>query len=181
MPSPFSYPQNTGTFIPQTNIWDVNEIYAANLDPKLTELLVRMYQNLGLMATNVNYKDAGYYVLLPFVNGQLYFANPSNNSSTTAYPANRQVNRLVINFGALPNAGTKSVAHNLPVNAVWTFTRIYGCATNPNTQFIPLPYVSTILANEVELWVDPTNVNVRTAANYTAYTITYIILEWLQS
>lgn len=181
MPSPFSYPQNTGAFIPTTNVWDVNEVYSAGLDPKLTELLVRMYQNLNLMATNVNLKDVGYYVLQPFVNGQLYFPNPANSSASPAYPANRQVNRLVINFGALPNAGTKSVPHGLPVNAAWTFTRIYGTATDPNAQFIPIPYASTTaVANNIELWVDPTNVNVRTAANYSAYTITYIVLEWLQ-
>jgi hypothetical protein len=177
----FSYPQNTGTFIPQTNVWDVNEIYAANLDPKLTELLVRMYQNLGLMATNVNYKDAGYYVLQPFINGQLYFPNPGNNSSTSAYPASRQVSRLVVNFGALPNAATKSVPHNLTINAAFTFTRIYACATNPSTEFIPIPYASTVAGNNVELWVDPTNVNIRTAANYSAYTTTYVVLEWIQS
>lgn len=181
MPSPFSYPQNTGAFVPQTNVWDVSEIYAANLDPKLTELLVRMYQNIGLMATNVNYKDAGYYALQPFVNGQLFFANPGNNSSTPGYAAFRQVNRLVINFGALPNAGTKSVPHYLTINAEFTFTRIYGCSTDPKTFFIPLPYASAAAADNVELYVDPTNVNVVTGANYSMFTITYIVLEWLQS
>jgi len=179
---PFSYPQNTGTFIPQTNVWDVSEIYAANLDPKLTELLVRIYQNIGLIATNVNYKDAGYYATQPFINGQLYFPNPNNNSSTSQYPAYRQVSRLVINFGVLPNTATKSVEHNLTINSSFTFTRIYGCATNPNTEFIPIPYVSTVTINDnVELWVDTTNVNIRTASDYSAYTITYVIIEWLQN
>lgn len=185
MPSPFSYPQNTGTFIPQTNVWDVSDIYAANLDPKLTELLVRMYQNLGLMATNVNYKDAGYYALQPLINGQLFFPNPDNNSSTAGFPAYRQVSRLVINFGTLPTGApgheTKSVPHGLTINPGFSFTRIYGCATDPNTTFIPLPYASATAADNVELYVDTTNVNVVTGADYSMYTTTYIIIEWIQS
>ena len=142
-----------------------------------------MYQYLNNIALSVNIRDAGYYVTDEFVNGQNYFINPSLNSNSSTTPVFRQVYRKVINFGALPNAATKSVAHNILVNAAYTFTRIYGCASDPITlNYLPLPYSSSIaLASNIELYVDATNVNIRTGANYSAYTTTYIILEYIKS
>lgn len=178
----FSYPSNTGSFIPQSNIWDPSEIYASNLSPELKEILVRMYQNLNLMATNVNLKDTGYYVRQEFVNGQLWFPNPATNSSTPGNAASRQVFRVVVNFGALPNDTTISQPHNIPINPGFTFTRIYATATNPNTEFLPIPYSSTTSVNDnIELWVDTTYVNIKTKIDYSAYTTTYCILEYIKS
>jgi hypothetical protein len=174
----------TGAFVPTTNVWDVSEVYGVkDLSPELRELLVRLYQNLNVMAQVLNIKDSGYYVLTDFVNGQKFFPNPALNSTTATQPTYRQVLRTVVNFGALPNAGTKSVAHGLPVNINYTFTRIYGCSTNPNTLFISLPYVyiSAPGLGPVELWADPTNVNITTTVNLSAFTTTYIILEYITS
>ncbi len=102
----------------------------------------------------------------------------------------RQVFRKVIAFGALPNAGTKSVAHgidtlpqDLPNNYIgFSFTRIYATATDPvNELYIPIPYASNVAANVIEINVDATNVNITTASNKTAYTITYVVLEYIKS
>lgn len=177
----FAGPANTGSFISSTNVWDPSEIYASNLSPELKEILVRMYQNLGLMSGNINLKDTGYYPTQEFVNGQLFYPNPTNSSATSAYPAYRQVYRTVVNFGALPNAGAKTVAHNIPVNIGYTFTRIYATATQPNTFFIPIPYSSATLINNIEIFVDPTNVTIVTAIDYSAYTVCYAILEYIKS
>lgn len=178
----FSYPQNTGSFIPTTQIWDPSEVYSSNLSPELKELLVRLYQNLNLMATNVNLKDTGYYNTLEFVNGQLYFPNPANNSSTSTYPSFRQVFRTIVNFGALPNAGLKSVAHNIPINESYSFTRIYAASSDQvGLNYIPIPYASPTLVNNIELNVDATNVNITTGSNRTNFTITYVVLEYIKS
>jgi hypothetical protein len=121
-------------------------------------------------------RDAGLYTLDEFINGQFFFPADPN----TPQPNMRNVHRKVINFGALPNAVIKSVAHGIPVNANFTFTRIYGCATDPNTTFIPIPYAATnAVNNNISLFVDPVNVNVATAIDYSDFTICYIILEWL--
>jgi hypothetical protein len=173
-----------GAFVPTTNIWDPTTLYTANLSSpeELRELLVRMYQNLNNMANILNIKDTGMYQVSEFVNGQLFYSNPNFNSTTANQPALRQVLRKVINFGALPNAGTKSVPHNIICTAATTFTRIYGCATNPSTAYIPLPYSSSAdVAHNIELFADTTNVNVTTGSNYSTYTTTYIILEYLQT
>ena len=175
-----SFPQNTGSFVPVSNVWDVSQVQDLNIDPALKELLVRLYQNINLISINLNIKDTGYYSQLEFVNGQLFFPNPAATPSASMPATYRQVFRKVINFGNLPNAATKSVAHKIPVNIGYTFTRIYGCATDPNTEFIPLPYSSGTLNKNIELWVDTTNVNIKTSIDYSAYTTTYVVLEFIK-
>lgn len=172
-----------GAFVPNTFIWDVQQLQGIDLNsPEFRELLVRLYQNLGLMCDVLNIKDTGMYQVTEFVNGQLFFSNPANTSATAAAPALRQVLRKVINFGALPNTATKSVAHGITVNTSTTFTRIYGAASDTTGfNYIPLPYASPTDANEIELSVDATNVNVTTGSNRTNFNITYIILEYIKS
>lgn len=175
--------QNTGAFIPTNWIWDVQQLYQVEVNsPEFRELLVRLYQNINQMALVLNIKDSAYYNTSQFINGQLFFPNPALNSSTAQTPEFRQVYRLVVNFGALPNTATKTVAHKITCTQKTSFTRIYGCATDPvGLTYIPLPYASATAANNIELFVDSTNVNVITSADYSAYTITYIILEYLQT
>lgn len=181
----YSPGQNYGLFVPTNNIWDVVELQ--NLDvqsPEFIELLVRMYQNLGLMATVLNLKESAYYdVNRPFVNGQLFFPNPALNSASATTPIFRQVYRLVVNFGQLPNNSTTSVAHNLTIGPNTTFTRIYGTASDTTDNlYIPIPYASaSAVADNIELNVDATNVNVTTGSDRTNFTTTYIILEYITS
>jgi len=172
--------QDEGLFVPTTNIWDTNEIYSIDVtSDAFKELLVRLYQNLNYISLALNLKDSGYYNLNEFMNSQLFF--PSSLSSDSTEPQFRQVYRLVINFGALPNAATKSVAHNLTIGSTWSFTRIYGASTkNDRSDFIPLPYASGTLNKNIELDITATNVVITTSINYSAYTTTYVIIEYLK-
>lgn len=178
---------NAGSFVPTTNIWDTQQLYDVDINSaEFKELLVRLYQNINNIALVLNTKDTGYYSTVEFVNGQLFFPNPAGNTSTMQGNAYRQVFRTTINFGALPNAGTKSVAHNINISTftptTYSFTRIYGAASKPDqTEFIPLPYSSATLANNIELYVTNTNVVITTAVNYSAYTTTYLVLEYIQN
>ncbi len=175
--------QNSGSFVPTNWIWDVQQLYQVEItSPEFKELLVRLYQNINNMALVLNTKDSGYYWNNEFINGQVFYPNPALNSSTAQTPEARQVYRLVVNFGALPNTATKTVAHGITCTQKTSFTRIYGCATDPvGLTYIPLPYASATAADNIELFVDSTNVNVITSADYSAYTITYIVLEYLQT
>lgn len=84
----------------------------------------------------------------------------------------------LINIGTLPNTATKSVAHN--IGASFTVVSCYGAANDPSTpRAFPLPFVSTSFAsNQISVTVDSTNVNVITGANRTAFTASWIILEY---
>jgi hypothetical protein len=172
-----------GSFVPTNLIWDVQQLYQADVtSPEFKELLVRLYQNVNNIALILNIKDTGMYNTSEFVNGQVYFSNPANNSSTAAAPALRQVYRTVINFGQLPDTGTKSVAHGISTNSALTFTRIYGAASDASgLNYIPLPYASASGMTDIELNADSDDVNVITASNRENFNVSYIILEYLKN
>jgi hypothetical protein len=174
--------KNKGLYIPTTNIWDVSQLYSTEVtDPAFKELLVRLYQNVNNIALALNLKDSAYYDQTEFVNGQMFFPNPANSSQTVAAPAYRNVYRMVINFGALPNAGAKSVAHNIPITAAYTFTRIYATASDTTgLTYIPIPYASPTLVNNIQLDVTATNVTITTGSNRTNYNVCYVVLEYLK-
>lgn len=189
---------STGTYVPNTFILDVTQLASIDVTkPEFKELLIRLYQNLNIMCQVLNLKDTGFYLTQELVNSQSWFQNPALTSLTPQVPQYRQVYRCVIDFGALPAAGTKQVAHNLDVGPQWTFTRIYGASTNPalfttpptpfgapplGKNYIPLPYVSVRDATgDLELSVDQQFVNITTGGtNYSAWTITYIVIEYIK-
>jgi protein involved in ribonucleotide reduction len=137
------------------------------------QLRITLTEKLQRMIEALNDKDIGQYNTVELLCGQLYFTDGNPGKY-------RHVYRKVVDFGALPNAGTKNVAHGITWSANTRFTRIYGTSTQPSSRSIPLPYVDTTAGNVIELSVDTTNVQIITAANYTAYTDTYIVLEYTQ-
>jgi hypothetical protein len=182
---PFSVPDATqyGSFVQTTQVWDVAQLQDIDIkSPQFKELLVRLYQQVGNIAVVLNTKDSGLYELSEFVNGQVWFSNPTLNSSTLQSAQDRQVLRTVINFGSLPNTGTKSVAHNISCTPMTTFTRIYATASDTTGfNYIPIPYASATAVDNIELNVNATNVNIITGSNKSNFNICYVILEYIQS
>jgi len=170
-----------GSYIPTTQVWDLGELQQTDVtNPKFKELLVRLYQQVGNITQVINDKDTGIYDPREFVCGQTYFPNP-DASISGAPDTRRQVYRKVINFGALPNAAPLAVAHDIPVNESYALTRLYGSTTDPVAKiFLPLPYVDAAGAN-IALYADDTNIYIDTlAADYSAYIITYIVMEYIK-
>ena len=122
------------------------------------------------IASSVNNKIGGLYVPQEKVNSQQYF-------DSTNVQILKEVYRMVVDFGALPNNTIKSVAHNIPGwNDKFRLTQAYGAATDPVAlQALPLPN------NGILLSVDSTNVNVTTTSNRTAFTATTIVLEYTKA
>jgi len=176
--TPFN-PNTVGNFIPTTFNMDVGVLQSTDVNsPEFKELLVRLYQTLNTMALSLNAKSTGSYSTNQLVTGDLYF--PSTPGTTFVAPQWRPVTRKVIVFGALPNTATKTVPHGINFNANTTFVRVYATATNP-TGFVslPLPYASGTSANNIELFVDATNVNVITGSDRTAFTRCSVVVEFL--
>ena len=155
-------------FLPQTYLVPVDE----------NQKDIRLSQYLNDLALSINSKDSGVYDTLETITGQKYL--PVFSTAPASNATYRDVFRVIVNFGSLPNTGTKSVAHGLTIGSTWTVTRLYGAATNPSNSFIPLPYASPTLANNIELNVDGTNVNVITGSDRTAYTASYVVLEYMK-
>lgn len=179
MANPTQYSMN----IPTTNVWDTEREYVKELDvtkPEFKELLVRLFQDLNRMALSVNGRDAGIYDTSQFVNSQMFFPNPVPLSVAAQSSNFRQVYRSVINFGALPDSGIKTVAHHITCDLNTSFTRIYGVATDPVAlEYIPLPYVDLGADGNIQLYVDDTDVNIVTTSDRTNYTVCYVVLEYL--
>lgn len=170
-----------GLYIPTTTILDVGILQDVDVNsPDFKELLVRLYQTVNNIAVATNLKTTGYYLTQEFNTGQLLF-NTTNDITNL-----RSIYRTTINFGALPAAGTKSVAHGIPNignPTTYSAVKVYGAATDQTTSnFIPIPYSSaTAIADNLELWIDQTNVNIATGGNdYSAYTITYVTFEYVK-
>ena len=177
---PFALPQNVGSYVPTTQVWDTTQIVQSNLQPELKELLVRMYQNLGFMSDVLNTKVSGKYPIAEFVISSQYFANPAYSSATGIVPADRQVFRSTYNVGAI-GAGVTNVPHGLTINNSWTFTHIYGTANNTATNnYYPLPFASAGGAANIELRVNLANI-VITNNSGVVFTNVYIVLEYLKT
>ena len=171
--------QDLGLYVPSTAIFDIEEIKDVQINsPEFKDLLVRLYQNVIDINTALNLKDSGYFLTQEFNTSKLLF------SALNDFNLLRPIYRTMVDFGALPAAGTKSVAHGIPgITANYTFTTINGAATNPSTpRFIPIPYSSaSAVASNLEITVDSTNVNITTGGtDYSAYTRTEICLEYVK-
>jgi hypothetical protein len=173
-----------GSFVPTTNVFAIENLDQIELNsPEFRGFLVDIRKTLNRIALVLNTKDSGIYYPEEFVTGSILFPNPALDATTAQQPNQRQVHRKVINFGTLPNAGTTNVAHGItfPTPNTYSFVNIYGAATDQTGgSYLPLPYSSTTLVNNIEVSVDNTNVSITTGINRTAYTITYIILEYIK-
>lgn len=177
---------NPGAFVPTTYIIDPANFRDLDVNSQeFKELMVTLVQLVNDITLSVNLRDAGYYSLVEFLNGQLYFPNPDNSSTTGTMPSGaefRQVFRTTIDFGELLNNTSKAVAHNIDVTQTYSFTRIYGTTTNTTrTSFLPIPYVSIGDTESIELEVTNDEVIITTNSDRSSYTVTYVVLEYIKS
>lgn len=171
-----------GLFLPNTQVFDPNtwteDFSSLSTEDKLSRFFVLQYLNYNDIANVVNLKESGYYVPVEFVTGQQWLRQ------TTGSPDNPFSFgfRMVVNFGALPNAGIKSVAHNILgiMAGNFSWTQIRGSATDATANGLTLPFSSPILNENIKLTADATNVTVTTAIDYSPYTNCYIVLEYLK-
>ena len=176
----------SGQFVPANFIFDVSQIQDVDVNSaEFKELLVRLYQNINTMCLALNAKDIGLYDINQQSNGQMYFATSTYTSQSSPFvkSTGRQVFRLVLNLPqiagiALP-AGVTTIAHNIFITDVTTFTRIYGVANNTTTHtYYPLPWASAAGATNIEVKVDGTNVTITNNSGI-AFQVCYIVLEWI--
>lgn len=86
--------------------------------------------------------------------------------------------RKVVNCGPLPNATSKTIAHGIA--NVDKFISIKGCATATTDNYaITIPNVSpSVLASNVSINANATNIFIGAGANRSEYTYAYAILEY---
>ena len=126
-----------------------------------------LYQKI---AATVNTKEGGLYVPLEKTTGQQYF-DPLNPQK------NKNVYRMVVDFGALPNAGAKTVSHGIQGwDENFRLTRAYGAATDPvNLEALPIPNDGILLE------INSTSVIVTTTTDRSAFTATTVVIEYIKA
>jgi hypothetical protein len=134
-----------------------------------SELFDREYKKV---TDAVNTKEGALYLLQELATFQQYF-------NTADTQNNRNVYRITLNFGPLPNATSKRVQHGISFNSKTRMTRMFGSATNfSSVTFIPLPFSSPTLSKNIALEANSLDVIVTTGANYSNYRDVTIVLEY---
>lgn len=167
-------PQINGPFLPTTSLFNLSPITQSNLSDELQQLLIQMYQQVNNHALVINQKTHGILSIEAYANGvEVYPAVAGGEFRGVAFTA--------VDFGALPNAVIKSVPHGITFNADTRIIRVTCWSNDPTTQqSIPIPYVDvqTAGAFDIELYINNTNVNIIPAGNATAFTDTFVFIEY---
>lgn len=170
---------NIGLFLPTNFIYDVtslNSIKDLN-SPEFRELLLRLYQNINSMCIALNLKVTGYYYQPEFLTGKVFFPNPNDVNQQP-----RQGFMTLVVTGTLPNNSSISIPHGIDFDGSYSFFDIYGSGTDPiGLTAIPLPYVTSSGTGGIQVEVTATNVVITTTGNYSAYTVSYMVLEYLKN
>lgn len=170
------------SFLPSTFIWDIEKVRSSNLDPELKDLFIRLYQNLNQVCLVVNNKETSIYSTQETFAGNKYFPNYSLNTSSSKTPTLRESFRKTFLCGPLPNASSISIPHQIKMNSSTSLVRLDIHATNDSgSSMIKIPYASTVSVNDnIEAEVTDTHIVITTAADKTAYTKCYIVIEVLK-
>jgi hypothetical protein len=163
------------TLLPTSEIYDVSEIGEMDIKSKeFKELIIRLVMNANKQNIAINGKDTGIYDVLETVTGQTFSAD-TGTRQRAAY------RKCFFAFGALPNAATKTLAHGLTLNTALMITDLWAIAADPATNtYLKLPYASPTLVNNIELNITGANIVITTGSDRTAFTKTYIFMEYLK-
>ncbi|MEN6512265.1 MAG: hypothetical protein ABFD00_10615 [Chloroherpetonaceae bacterium] len=141
-----------------------------------------LVEQLKRVSNAVNVREIGWFLDEELLAGKSFIPGINNISSGYTSQLYRQVLRKVIDFGSLPAAGTKSVAHNISFTNNFTLIFLGAYATDPvGFNAIPIPFGDpTALANNVSLTMDAANINITVGINLSAYTRCFVTIEYLQ-
>jgi hypothetical protein len=164
-----------GYFIPVSYIIDQTNLEGKDLSSvEFKEFVINLKYTIENMASAINTKDTSYYNTTEFLTNQTFFSG--------ATPNVRSAFRKVVDFGTLPNAGQKKIAHGIAFDANFRLTKLRAAASNPTgLLYIPLPYTDvsgTILPGFTELSIDATDVIINTTGDGSAYTTCYVFIEY---
>lgn len=139
-------------------------------------------EQLKKLAIAVNIREIGWFLDEELLSGKAFIPGVNSSASGMTSQIYRQVLRKVIDFGALPAAGTKSVPHGISVTDNFTLVFMGGYATDPvNLVGIPIPFVGTTgLPSLIAINMNSTNINITVGTNRSTFTRCYVIIEYLQ-
>lgn len=145
--------------------------------PKFLDILTELYKRI---ANSVNTKEGALFSLEELFDFQQYFTIGQPGVFRNVY---RKVFDMVnLNGGSIAPGATVSFPHN--ITGLLSPTFIYGGATNSDSpvKYIPLNYVSaTSVTDQVQIYLDPTNVVLVNGATQSALTQATIVAEYVKN
>lgn len=160
--------------VPTTFTTDIQQLYQIEMDDRLRQALVAQYRYLNTFGLAINRKRSAAHYLQGYVTGESYFSSVSNGNPE------RAVTMITVDFGALPNAGNKTVAHGITFDATTMLIRFNSSATNTaGTSMIPLPFSSPTLNENIRVEITTTNISITTAIDYSDYIKCYVDIYYI--
>lgn len=143
-------------------------------------LQLRKY--LNNIASALNVKENGFYLEeeTPTAGVFIPIATPKSSANVKFRPMFRKV----VDFGALPNATTKSVPHGISTTENYSIIKLQGGATDAGVSTLnsalAIPMDGIPNNQRVSLTMDATDVIIQTSMDRTNYTRTFIVIEYIK-
>lgn len=138
-------------------------------------------EQLRRLANAVNIREIGWFIDEEVLSGKAFI--PGNNTAfnQTTSQLFRQVLRKVIDFGALPAAGLKSVPHGISITNNFTLTFLGAYASDPvNFIYFPIPYSDGTVNGAVSVFMTATDVSIAVNSDRSSFTRSFVIIEYMQ-
>lgn len=145
-----------------------------SVDFEETDFLDNLTSTYKKIANTVNAKTGGLYQPQEISNSEQFF-------TTNDPQKQRNVYRMTVDFGALPNTASKSVSHGINFTSEFTLTKAYASSSDTdNLEYIPIPYASATGA-DIELSINASTVTITTNSDRTNFNITYVVIEYCKT
>jgi hypothetical protein len=131
-------------------------------------------EHLKKISNAVNVREIGWLLDTELLSGKSFIPAAGTSGSSQQY---RSVLRKVIDFGALPNTGSKDVLHGIVFDNNFTLIQIWASATQPSNYGIPIPYAGP---TPIQIYMDTTKIVITTSDDRSAYTRCYVFIEYIQ-
>lgn len=141
-----------------------------------------LVEQLKKISNQLNATEIGWFLDEELVSGKNFF--PGVNSADDQQF--RTILRKVVDMGPLPvgnfpATGINAKPHGITVDANFSLISMFGGATDPtNLDAVPLPYPTDFFNEIIQIWMDATNVYIYTNSDWSSYTRSYIVLEYIQ-
>lgn len=138
-------------------------------------------EQLKRLANAVNIREIGWFLDEELLSGKAFIPGVNALSTGASSQIYRQVLRKVIDFGALPAAGLKTVPHGISITDNFTLTFLGAYATDPvNLISFPIPYSDGTVMGAVSVFLTATDVGIAVNMDRSTFTRCFVIIEFLQ-
>lgn len=163
------------------NALQLNQLpLSVDFPEEFDKFLLEMTLLYRRIANSVNSKEGALFSLQELGNFQQYFMQGNTGVFRNTF---RKVFDMVnLNGGPIGAGATITFAHG--ITGITAISHIYGGAINSDTptKFLPLPYVSTTdITNQIQIYLDPTNVTLINGASQSILNQAYIVSEYLKN